>query len=189
MSSVASRMTSRRVLRTLPWVSALVLVAGVVAFLIAYVGNTGKKIQVEPTGNRPAQVDVAQPTVKLDPAARKVAGEFIADALTRRNLQHLWDISHPEFRAGITHAEWLKGTLPAVPYVPPKAIAGVTYKVDESHPRQAYLHVLMLTKPSSGVRSEDFYIGLKAVGTGKSKRWLVNYFIPASGGGIVPATP
>ena len=41
-------------------------------------------------------------------------------------------------------------------------------------------------KPKAPVRSEDFFIGLKAHGTGKNKRWLVNYFVPASGGGIVP---
>jgi hypothetical protein len=173
-------------MRMLPWVSALVLVAGGVAFLIAYFGNTGKTYQVEPTGNTPAQVSKAEPTVKLDPAARKVAGQFLVNALTRTHLQRAWELSHPSFRGAVTHKEWLAGTLPGVTYFPAKAIAGATFKVDESHPRQAYLRVLVLAKKNAGVRSQDFFIGLKAVGTGKDKHWLVNYFAPASGGAIVP---
>ena len=66
MSALASTLQSPRFRRTLPWLSGLVLVAGVVAFSIAYFGNTGKKFQIEPTG---PVVTVAKPlpTVPVDP--------------------------------------------------------------------------------------------------------------------------
>src|SRR5712691_988318 len=185
MSAIASTLTSRRALRALPYVSGLVLFAGVIAFRVAFYGNTGKKYQVAPTGGK-AQVARVEPTVKLDPAARKVAGEFLVTAMTRENLKRAWELSLPSFRSSVSRKEWRAGTLPGVTYFPAKAIAGASFKVDESHPRQAYLHVLGLAKPKSGVRSTDFFIGLHAVGKGTHKRWLVNYFAPASGGGIVP---
>ena len=185
-TAVASPRLSRRFLRALPWVSALVLFAGVIAFSIAYFGNTGKKFQLEPTGNRPAQVFKPKPTVKLDPKARLVAGQFLVDALTRQHLDKLWRISHPSFRNAVGRKAWMQGTLPGVTYYPPKAIAGATYKVDESHPRSAVLRVLLIAKPGAGIRSQDFFIGLRAVGPPNHKRWLVDYFAPASGGGIVP---
>jgi hypothetical protein len=185
MSTLASTLQSRRFRRTLPWVSGLVLAAGIIAFTVAYFGNTGKKFQLEPTG---PVVTVAKPppNVPVDPKARRVAGEFLVNAMTRKNLEKAWTLADPGFRSSVTHKEWLAGTLPGVTYFPPKYLLGATFKVDESHPRQVYLDVLVIAKPNSGIRSEDFSIGLKAHGTGKHKRWLVNYFAPISGGGIVP---
>jgi hypothetical protein len=185
MNALASTLQSPRFRRTLPWVSGLVLVAGIVAFSVAYFGNTGKKFQLNATG---PVVTVAKPppTVPVDPKARRVAGEFLVNAMTRKDLAKAWDIADPSFRSSVTHKEWLAGTLPGVTYFPPKYLVGATFKVDESHPRQVYLRVLVIAKPKAPVRSEDFFIGLKAHGTGKNKRWLVNYFAPASGGGIVP---
>lgn len=185
MSTLASTLQSPRFRRTLPWVSGLVLVAGIIAFLVAYYGNTGKKFQIEPTG---PVVKVAKPppTVPIDSKARRVAGEFLVNAMTRKNLEKAWTLADPSFRSSVTHKQWLAGTLPGVTYFPPKYLVGATFKVDESHPRQVYLSVLVIAKPNSGIRSEDFSIGLKAHGTGKSKHWLVNYFAPISGGGIVP---
>jgi hypothetical protein len=185
MSTFASTLQSRRFRRTLPWVSGLVLVAGIIAFMVAYFGNTGKKFQLEPTG---PVVTVAKPppTVPVDPKARRVAGEFLVNAMTRKNLARAWTLADPGFRSSVTRKEWMAGTLPGVTYFPAKYLVGATFKVDESHPRQVYLSVLVIAKPNSGIRSEDFSIGLKARGTGKSKHWLVNYFAPISGGGIVP---
>jgi hypothetical protein len=184
MSAIASTLTSRRFLRVLPYLSGLVFFAGVIAFLVAYYGNTGKKYQIAPTGGK-AQVAKVQPTVKLDPKAREVAGEFIITAVTRQNLAKGWTLTHPELKGGMTRKEWMTGTIPVQPF-PAKAMAGASFNVDESHPREVYLKVLVLAKPNSGVRSQDFYIGLKAVGNGKQKHWLVSYWIPISGGGIVP---
>jgi hypothetical protein len=185
MSALASTLQSPRFRRTLPWLSGLVLVAGIVAFSIAYFGNTGKKFQIEPTG---PVVTVAKPlpTVPVDPKARRVAGEFLVNAMTRKNLQKAWTLSDPGYRSSVTHKEWLAGTLPGVTYFPPKYLLGATFKVDESHARHVYLSVLVIAKPKAPVRSEDFSIGLKAYGTGKNKHWLVDYFAPISGGGIVP---
>jgi hypothetical protein len=185
MSALASTLQSPRFRRSLPWLSGLVLLAGVVAFSIAYFGNTGKKFQIEPTG---PVVTVAKPlpTVPVDPKARRVAGEFLVNAMTRKNLQKAWTLSDPGYRSSVTHKEWLAGTLPGVTYFPPKYLLGATFKVDESHARHVYLSVLVIAKPKAPVRSEDFSIGLKAYGTGKNKHWLVDYFAPISGGGIVP---
>ena len=186
MSALTSTLQSPRFRRTLPWISGLVLVAGVIAFSIAYFGNTGKKFQIEPTGNRPAQVVKTLPNVPVDPKARRVAGEFLVNAMTRKNLAKAWTLADPSYRSSVTRKEWMAGTLPGVTYFPPKYLLGATFKVEESHPREIYLVVLVIAKPKAPVRSEDFSIGLKAHGTGKNKRWLVFYFAPRSGGGIVP---
>jgi hypothetical protein len=185
MSTLASTLQSPRFRRTLPWVSGIVLVAGIVAFSIAYFGNTGKKFELNATGPV-VKVAKPQPTVPVDPKARRVAGEFLVNAMTRKNLAKAWTLADPSYRSSVTRKEWMAGTLPGVTYFPPKYLLGATFKVEESHPREIYLVVLVIAKPKAPVRSEDFSIGLKAHGTGKNKRWLVFYFAPRSGGGIVP---
>jgi hypothetical protein len=188
MSTLASTLSSRRFRQTLPWVSGLVLAAGIIAFLIAYVGNTGKKFQLEATG--PVITTTKPlPNVPVDPKARLVAGQFILNAVTRKDVAKAWEISLPKYRSSngtLTRKEWMAGTLPGVTYFPPDKLLGATFKVDESHPREVYLSVLLIAKPNAGVKSQDFSIGLTAVGSGKKKRWLVHYFAPISGGGTVP---
>jgi hypothetical protein len=183
-ASRVSRLSSPRFVRTFSWISGLVLIAGVITFAVVKIGHTGKTTTETFRGKAQVASPVA-PTVKLDPTARRVAGEFITTAVTRQHLDRAWAISHPELRAGLSRKEWMSGTLPVQPF-PANAIAGADFKVEESHPREATLRVLIVAKPSSGVRSQDFFITLKAVGEGKAKRWLVSYWIPVSGGGIVP---
>ena len=60
--------------------------------------------------------------------------------------------------------------------------------MDEVTPREIWLRVLLLPKATSGVKPQAFDIGLKAVGTGAKKAWLVSYW-NAKVGIQVPATP
>ncbi|MGH3130983.1 MAG: hypothetical protein ACRDNX_09220, partial [Gaiellaceae bacterium] len=76
-------LNSPRFVRRVSWAAALLLVAGVVAFTIAYLGNTGES-QETALANQPAAVaDPVQRTVPLSREARIVAGEFILSAVQR----------------------------------------------------------------------------------------------------------
>lgn len=183
------RPLSRKVVRWLPWLAALVFVTGGVAFLITFFGNTAKVEPIEPTGNQPPQRTAGPgPTVPVDPKARVVAGKFIATAVTREDLAAAWKIIEPgsPLRAGYSYKQWLTGNIPVQPF-PAKAIAGASFKVESSHPGELTLNVYVFAKPKSGVKSQSFFIVLHPHGKGKNKRWLVNYWIPSSGAVVVPA--
>jgi hypothetical protein len=189
MTSVAARRPfSRKVVRWLPWVSALVFVAGGVAFLIAYLGNTSHQTHPGTRPGKPVDVSGTPPTVPVDPAARVVAGKFITTAVTRQNLAAAWKITEPgsDIRAGYTYKRWLSGNIPVQPF-PAKAIAGASYEVQESHPKEVTLNVLVFAKPKSGMTSQSFFITLHPHGTGANKHWLVSYWAPSSGAKVVPA--
>jgi hypothetical protein len=189
MTSVTERPFSRKVVKWLPWISALVFVAGGIAFLIAYVGNTAEPRSIEPTGTGRVQDNSGTPpTVPVDPKARVVAGKFIVTAVTRKDLAAAWKITEPgsPLRHGYTYKRWLAGDIPVQPF-PSKAIAGASYRVDQSHPGELTLNVYIFAKPKSGVKSQSFLIVLHPHGKGKNKRWLVNYWIPSSGAVVVPA--
>jgi hypothetical protein len=168
-----------RTYRRISLLSGLVLVAGVVAFTVAYFGDTGRS-QETPLSNQPAQVFTPRKQVPLDKEARRVAGRFILTAVARVNLAESYELAHPELRQGMTKQEWLTGNIPVV-YYPAKAIETATFKVDESYPNEAILEVALLPKVSAKVKPQIFFIGLKKAGT----TWQVNYWVPRA----APAVP
>lgn len=162
--------------RSISLVSGLILVAGVVAVAVAWVGDTGTP-QETPLSNEPAQIFTPRQQVPLDVEARKVAGRFILTAVARENLGESYALVHPELRQGLTKKEWLTGNIPVV-YYPAKEIETATFKVDESYPDEAILEVALLPKETSTVKPQVFFIGLKKAGKGAAARWQVNYWVP-----------
>jgi hypothetical protein len=185
MSTFASRVSSPRFVRKLSWVAGFVLFAGVVAFSIAYLGDRAEKTDVRAATNEPAAPKV-EPTVPLDPKARRVAGEFVVAAVTRQNVKKARELAHPDLRSAVSRQQWLNGELP-VPVYPASAIDAASFKTEVSQPRQAVLDLLILPKKGSGYRPQAFFVTLKAVGNGKAKRWLVVSFVPH--GGVETAVP
>ena len=170
---------SARTQRQFSLLAGLVLTAGVVAFTVAYFGDTGTS-QEAPLSNEPAQLFAPRQQVPLDKEARRVAGRFILTAVARENLGESYDLAHPELRQGLTKQEWLTGNIPVV-YYPAKAIETATFKVDESYPDEAILEVALLPKDSAKIKPQIFFIGLKKAGS----RWRVNYWVPRA----APAVP
>lgn len=179
MSTAASRLTSPRFIRKLSWVSGFVLLAGVIAFSIAYFGDSARKTDVRAATNEPAPIKT-EPTVPLDPKARTVAGRFVVTAVTRQDLKTAWSLTHPDLKSGFSLKQWLSGNIPVVFY-PASSIEGASFKVEESHPREVVLDLLILPKKGAVEGPQAFFVGLKAVGKGKTKRWLVYTFIPHGG--------
>jgi hypothetical protein len=179
MTTLASRLSSPRFVRKLTWLSGLVFVAGVIAFAVAYFGDTADKVDVRAATNEPAPIK-ERPTVPLDKAARQVAGRFVVTAVTRDDVKAAWNLTHPELKSAVTRKQWFNGELP-VPVYPASAIDAATFKVDVSYRNEVVLDLLILPKKGSGYRPQAFFVSLKAVGTGKDKRWLVTSFLPHGG--------
>jgi hypothetical protein len=190
MSSWSDRLNSPRFVRRVSWGAGLVFIAGVVAFTVTYFGSDSSKEQA-PVANGPRIVEENQPTVPLETSARRVAGEFILTAVQRdvpraqlrKNMAKAWKITAPGSDVRFcgdhqcTYAEWLTGNV-AIQTYPSDAIDKASFSVEESHPNSVYLEVALLPKDGAGVEGQIFKIGLKAVGMGKNKRWLVEYWAP-----------
>jgi hypothetical protein len=187
MSSFSERLSSPRFVRRFSWIAALVLVAGIVAFTIAYFGNTSDSAdEASPAG--PAQpVEQQKPTVPVDKAARIVAGEFILNAVQRdvplaqmkKQLAKAWSLVNPEsdlMDCGghrCTYKEWLSGNIPVQPY-PAKALDTASFAIEESYPDQVVLQVALLPKDGSEVPGQIFWISLLK----KNGKWLVDEWSP-----------
>src|SRR5688572_11802245 len=97
------------------WGSALVLVAGIVAFAGVYLVGDDSTEQAAPNPAQPAAEPAAPPATakpKLDAAARKIATDFIRTAVAREDVAASWPLLHPDLKQGFTLAQWKTGEIP-----------------------------------------------------------------------------
>jgi hypothetical protein len=187
---VIDRLRSPGFARALLWGSALVLIAGVVAFVTVRMGSgdsppaadrgtvpsgyASEDLPGVDTQTTPAESDVPK-------AARETAGEFVLAAVGREDLAKAWTISDKDMRASCacTYKEWLTGNIP-VQYFPTKGLKGAAFSVNEVSPGRVVLQVLLTPgKNKDGLGPTEFYIGLRQRG-GKGSPWRVDYWAPVN---------
>jgi hypothetical protein len=178
---VNERLSSPGFARTAMWLSALVLIAGIVAFVTVRLGSgDDSQPAATPTlttdGTDFSPAPPAKPKESDVPKeARSVAGEFILAAAGREDLARAWEIAHPDLKrdCACTKKQWLTGDI-NVQYYPTDGLQGAAFSVDEVAPGRVVLAVLLTPKQGSEVQPAAFFIGLKKLGG----KWLVDYWAP-----------
>jgi hypothetical protein len=173
----AALKNSYRLGRLFPWISALILVAGIVTFTLVHFGtNTAKPLTPSGAPSRPVQVVKPEKSVPVPKAAKLVAGKFILTAVQRKHLERAWPLVTNGIRQGMTHRQWMTGNIAVVPWL---GRIGVTpLKVDYSHAREIQLTIAILPAKGEKTRSDYFVMVLKKIGAGKDARWLVDQWVP-----------
>jgi hypothetical protein len=182
VNAVQSALSSRRLEKWLPWFAALVLAAGVTAFLVVHFG--GNTAKVEPSQPSGPAIHFAKPqkNIAFPKAAWRVAREFVFTAVARRKLAESYGISHPTLRAGFTLKQWETGSLPGIPFVPVAGIQRINWKnTNYAHPRDAQVNVLVIPTKASHQKAFIAQIGLLKIGRASHARWTVSYFGAISG--------
>jgi len=193
------RLRSPGVGRAVLWGSALVLIAGVVAFVTVRLGSDDSSPPAADRGTAPsgyASEDLpgvdTQTTPKesdVPPAAREAAGAFVLAAVGREDLAKAWKLADPQLKqdCACTYKEWLTGNIP-VQYFPTKGLKGASFSVNEVDAGRVVLEVLLTPgKNKDGLGPTTFYIGLRQRG-GKTSPWRVDYWAPVNTI-AVPAAP
>ena len=176
-STPAALKSARRMSRLFPWLSALILVAGIVAFTIVHFGtNTAKPLPSSAGPSRPVQIVKPEKAVPVPKAARLVAAKFILTAVQRKNLDQAWSLVTPGIRQGESHKQWMSGNIAVVPWL--GRIGTTPIKVDYSYAREIELTVAVLPAKGEKTPGDYFVMLLKKVGTGRHARWLVDQWVP-----------
>lgn len=153
--------------------------------------NTGRK-EAGFTPGKPQvthEEPAATPLPKNDVAAtQEILDHFVMTAVLRQHLDESYDLVTDQLHGGMTRAEWRTGEIPVIPFAADD-FAFAKSKLNYSHGNIARYDVLIWAKPKATTSSTTFSLELHAVGTGKKRRWLVDYFQPIGGGLSMPAKP
>jgi hypothetical protein len=91
-----------------------------VAALLVFDRNSGHSTATPIDFSKPAAVVRTPKTVAQAPgevaSARRTLGAFVRSAVVRRNLASSWPLATAHMKIGTSHADWLAGDLPVVPY-------------------------------------------------------------------------
>jgi hypothetical protein len=155
--------------------SALGLVA-VVAIVSVAIGNSSGPKEPTVRSGAPQRYRGATPahaTAAEKRAAARALTAFAASAIPRRDLETSWRLATPHLRTGTTHAEWLAGNLPVVPY-PARDFGriGLTFTGAYQGGLIDY-DVLVLPRTKRG-KQQVYSCELDRAGS----RWLVDYCYP-----------
>lgn len=170
---------SHRWRRRLAWAGlALVLVVALVAAILSLPRHG--RLLTETFSDEPSQVVVSEKPVPVTPAMRRQVNEtlvrFVATAVTRKDPVAAWELSTAAMKAGTTRADWARGDLPVFPYpaIPAQARSWTVL----SSVKNDLVADLVLQPPKGSKRGPvEFNVELKAVGSGRARRWLVDSFI------------
>jgi hypothetical protein len=158
--------------------AAFVLFAGIRTLYVQNQSTTHGA--VVPGGGKVGLAAYGHP-IKLPQKAVDAAKTFIHTAVIRKNLDAGWRISTANVHAGLTHAQWMTGTIPVFPF-PRHAYGETRYKVEWSRSKNVML-LALITPDKPGVKSGEFFIQMVPRGD----RWLVDYFGPRGTNPPVPA--
>ena len=193
---MAKSLTTQRLQRGFAWFAVLLFVAGVVVFFGSRTGGSDEGADARPPADAPPAVPAdplppeTQPSGdKVPRGARIVAGQFILAAAGREDLAKAWKLSHPDLKAqcACTYKQWLTGNIP-VQYYPVDNLDIASFAVQELTADYVALHVALLPDEKSKVKPQSFIIGLRPVGNGSKRKWLVDYWAPYASV-QVPALP
>jgi len=166
--------------RWAPWLGAIVLAAGVAYAIVAFFPkNHAAPTSAAAASSAPAVKPTKPKKVPLSKDATAVARQFLQTAVARTDLDAAWKISGPDLRGPLTHAQWMTGNIPVVPY-PMASLAVARFKIDYSYADQALLEVALLPKTGAKIKPQTFYLGLKKVRTDGKEHWVVDNWVPRS---------
>jgi hypothetical protein len=151
---------------------------GAAALALIFVGvflllPSNKPPNPVPSGKEGAAQLVAKTSRHVSPADRKLIDEafdhFIPTALNRKQPEVSWAWAGPDLRAGATHAQWVRGTMP-VPRFP--AAGGVFHGWRILDATKTTVDYSILVHPRSGATVSDWVFQGELIKL--NGRWLVN---------------
>jgi hypothetical protein len=178
------------------FVGLAALIAGVVFLTVRLVGGSDATPTAADKGFKPV---LPQRTHALTSNGAKVTSYaqlpsevkqaivgFVVPGVLHNNYGASWKYTAPNITSGASQKKW--ATVDARPVIPLPGytLDGVTYTLEETTTKDIVVTLEMQPSQPSVGRPIPMRIGLSPYGKGAHKRWLVNYWLPATNQTHVP---
>jgi hypothetical protein len=196
MNSLQSTVSSPRNQRILFWIGLLVLAAGAVILVVKLVGGRDGAPVSPDKGFKAVLPEKTQPLKtasgtkittydQLDPQIKEAIRGFVVPGAIHGNYGVSWKYTAPNITEGMSRQKWATVDARSVIPVNGYTYEGVRFDVEEATTKEV-LVVLMLQRSNRSGRPVPMRIGLVPYGKGSHKRWLVNYWAPATNQAALP---
>ena len=198
MNTSQSTLSSPRNQRILFWIGRLaVLAAGIVFLVVKFAGGSDSTPAAPAKAFKPVLpredhvahcVERRQGDELRTAPVRGQAGDrrIRAGGVLHNNYGASWKYTAPNLTQGASQHKWATVDARSVIPLPGYTLKGVSYRLEGATTKDILVSMtLQPSKPSVG-RPVPMRIGLSPYGTGASKRWLVNYWMPATNESAVP---
>ncbi len=185
-----STVSSPRNQRIMFVVGLAALIAGVVFLIVKLAGGSDSTPTAPDKGFKPV---LPQKTDALTANGAKVTSYaqlpsevkqaivgFVVPGVLHNDYGPSWKYTAPNLTHGASQHKWATVDARSVVPLPGYTLDGVTYALDEATTNEVLVTLtLQPSKPSVG-RPTPMRIGLSPYGAAAHKRWLVNYWLPAT---------
>jgi hypothetical protein len=196
MNTSQSTISSPRNQRIMFLVGLAVLIAGVVFLIVKLVGGSDSTPTAPDKGFKPVLPQKADALTsngvkvtsyaQLPAEIKQAIVGFVVPGVLNNNYGPSWKYTAPNLTHGASQHKWATVDARSVVPLPGYTLDGVTYKLEETTTKGIVVTLRMQpSKPSVG-RPIPMRIGLSPYGKGAHKRWLVNYWLPATNQVPVP---
>lgn len=196
MNTSQSTISSPRNQRIMFLVGLAVLIAGVVFLIVKLVGGSDSTPTAPAKGFKPtlppkttaltANGVKVTSYAQLPSEVKQAIVGFVVPGVLNNNYGPSWKYTAPNITRGASQRKWATVDARSVIPLPGYTLDGVKYKLEDATTKDVLVTLTMQpSKPSVG-RPIPMRIGLRPYGKGADKRWLVNYWLPATNQAAVP---
>jgi hypothetical protein len=200
MNTTQSTLSSPRNQRILFWIGLLALTAGIVVLVIKLAGGSDSTATAPDKTFKPV-LPAKTTTLRASNGAKVTSYEqlpsqvkqaivgFVTGGVLHNDYGASWKYTAPNITHGASQHKWATVDARSVIPLPGYTLNGVTYRLEGATTKEILVSMtLQPSKPSVG-RPVPMRIGLSPYGSGAKKRWLVDYWLPATNESAVPYNP
>jgi hypothetical protein len=195
MNSFQSTLSSPRNQRIMFWLALAVLAAGVVFLVVKFVGGSDPTPISPDKGFKPVLPQKEQPLKtasgakitsyeQLEPQIREAIRGFVVPGVLHGDYGASWKYTAPNLTEGMSQHKWATVDARSVIPMPGFTYKGVRFDLELATNKE--IQVVLTLQPAKAGRPIPMRIGLSPYGKGSHKRWLVNYWTPATNQAALP---
>jgi hypothetical protein len=195
MNSFQSTLSSPRNQRIMFWLALAVLAAGVVFLVVKFVGGSDPTPVSPDKGFKPVLPQKEQPLKtasgakitsfeQLEPQIREAIRGFVVPGVLHGDYGASWKYTAPNLTEGMSQHKWATVDARSVIPMPGFTYKGVRFDLELATSKE--IQVVLTLQPAKAGRPIPMRIGLSPYGKGSHKRWLVNYWTPATNQAALP---